>query len=134
MQCIFCKIIKGELLCDKVYEDDHVLAFLDIAPVNLGHILLVVKKHVESIEEVDDLLLGYVMQIVKKLGMAMKKSLKGSGYNIIINNGATAGQVVDHFHCHIIPRYGDDGLKAWPQKQYKGEEAKKMVNAFKSAL
>lgn len=135
MDCIFCRIVKGELPAYKVYEDDYVLAILDIAPVNPGHILVMPKRCMADLEEIDEVQLCYVMRLVKKIGSVLMKELHVKGYNVIINNGSVAGQLIEHFHCHVIPRLPEDGLKPWPQKSYKDDEAKKMsarlAEAFK---
>ncbi|MEI6378961.1 MAG: HIT family protein [Candidatus Falkowbacteria bacterium] len=127
MECIFCKIVAGELPAHKIYEDDYVLAFLDIAPVNPGHVLVITKRCVKNMEEIDDVQLSYVMHVVRKIGITLKKTLAVQGYNVIINNGAVAGQLIEHFHCHVIPRQAGDGLMNWPQKTYPDDEAKKMA-------
>jgi len=134
VNCIFCKIVRGDIPAFKVYEDDHVLAFLDIAPVNPGHVLIIPKLHSANLDDVDDLMLAYLMRAVKQIGQAMKKSLGTAGYNVIINNGTVAGQLVDHCHIHLIPRRANDGLTAWPQSKYKSDEAKKMAAKIKSGI
>lgn len=134
MECIFCKVIKGELPSYKIYDDDYVVAFLDIAPVNEGHILVVPKKHFDSLEDVDELMLSYIMNIVKKCGAAIEKTLGVKGYNVIINNGSVAGQVINHFHCHVIPRRDDDGLHNWPQKNYPEGKAEEIVAKLAAEL
>ena len=134
MDCIFCKIVAGELPAHKIYEDDYVLAFLDIAPVNPGHVLVVTKRCFKDLEEIDQLQLCYVMQVVKKIGAAIKKSLAVQGYNVIINNGSVAGQLIEHFHCHVIPRKPADGLMNWPQKSYLDDEAAKMAEIIVTGL
>src|SRR5680860_576806 len=111
MSCIFCKIIAGEAPCYKVYEDEHVLAFLDINPVNPGHTLVVSKKHFSNIEEADDETLCQVIKAIKKIGFSLKKNLAVPGYNVQANNDPAAGQVVAHLHFHVTPRYLDDCLK-----------------------
>ena len=129
--CIFCKIIAGEIPSYKVYEDGRVLAFLDINPVNPGHTLVVPKKHVANIEETDEETLCQVMKIVKKVGQSLKKNLGAPGYNVLENNDPVAGQVVPHLHFHVTPRLENDGLDLWPQKQYKENEAEEVLNKIK---
>lgn len=109
--CVFCKIIKGELPADKIYEDADILAFLDIKAHNPGHALVVPKKHYQNLEEISEEDLKKLIIAVKKLGQMMKDKLAVSAYNIIQNNGPLAGQVVPHIHFHLIPRYENDGLR-----------------------
>tara|TARA_Y100000310_G_scaffold316740_1_gene368847 strand:- start:4667 stop:5074 length:408 start_codon:yes stop_codon:yes gene_type:complete len=123
--CIFCKIIKGEIPCSKIYEDDKAFAFLDIAPVNKGHALVIPKEHHETFEDLPENLTNYLLGIVKKIGSAVKKGVNADGYNIGMNIGKAAGQLVFHAHWHIIPRFNDDGLKTWPQKEYDDKEMDK---------
>ncbi len=131
--CIFCKIVKGELPSYKVYEDEKVLGFLDISPVNLGHILLVSKKHFENIFDMDDETAGHLIKTAKKLGEALKKT-GADGVNITLNNGRAAGQIIFHSHVHIIPRFVQDNLLMWPNKKYKEGEAKKIAEKIISRL
>ena len=116
--CIFCKIIKGEIPCSKVYEDGKVLAFLDIGPVSKGHTLVIPKEHHETMVDVPDDLLKEVIVVVKRLSKAVKESTNADGFNILMSNHEAAGQVVPHAHFHIIPRLSSDGLKHWPQGKY----------------
>ena len=128
MDCIFCKIIKNEIHSYKVYEDSKTLAFLDIAPINNGHILVIPKKHYKNIEDISEEELYALIKTVKKIGKALKKSLNILGYNVNINNDPIAGQIIPHIHFHIIPRYKNDGLKLWKQGKYKNKEAEKIQN------
>ena len=116
--CIFCKIIKGQIQCAKVYEDDKVLAFLDINPVNPGHTLVVPKEHYEHMEQVPDELLKELIVAVKKVTIAVKKGVDTDSINLGLNNGKTAGQLVPHVHFHIMPRFPNDGKKLWEGKHY----------------
>jgi len=131
MSCIFCKIIAGELPGYKVYEDEHTLAFLDINPVNYGHTLVVPKKHLINIEDVDEETLCRVIKTVKKVGLALKKKLGVPGYNVQVNNDPAAGLIVPHLHFHVVPRFPDDGLKLWLQKQYPEGAADEVLNKIK---
>ncbi|PLX27873.1 HIT family protein [Candidatus Parcubacteria bacterium] len=121
--CLFCKIINGEIPCNKVYENEYTLAFLDISPTNPGHTLVVPKKHFKNNEEIDELYLTEVHKTVKKVGRAIKNGLSSPGYNIIINNDQIAGQIIPHFHAHIVPRVEGDGFKHWPGGEYKEGQA-----------
>ena len=122
--CLFCKIVSGEIPCNKIYEDKGFLAFLDISPVNQGHTLVTPKQHSRNLLEIDDdQILGDLMIIVKKLSKKIKTALKADGINIIVNNEPVAGQLIFHTHIHIIPRFTNDNLKHWPGGKYKDGEA-----------
>jgi histidine triad (HIT) family protein len=129
--CIFCKIINKEIPCFKVHEDDVVLAFLDIAPINKGHILVVPKKHFSSLEEISEDVLKSMILVIKKIGGLLKEKMSIDGYNVVVNNGLVAGQEVDHLHFHIIPRSTDDGHKTWLRKKYQDGEAEKILEILK---
>lgn len=124
MSCIFCKIINNEIPCTKVYENNDVLAFLDIAPSNFGHTLVIPKKHIETFDEADENTLLKLNIIAKKIAKKLKEHYKG--YNILINNKEVAGQVVPHLHIHVIPRTKDDNFKLeWTHKEYDNDSLKK---------
>lgn len=106
MSCIFCKIAAGEIPSFKVYEDDLVLAYLDINPFTKGHTLVIPKKHSANLLETDDETLAAVITRVKKIAAHLKAKLGADGFNILQNNGEAAGQTVHHLHFHIVPRFG----------------------------
>ncbi|MFA5754382.1 MAG: HIT family protein [Patescibacteria group bacterium] len=130
--CIFCKIINQEIPSHKFYEDDKVIAFLDIKPVNPGHALVVPKAHYETIEEISETDLTAVILAVKKVGGLLKDKLGVEGYNVTVNNGAVAGQAVNHLHFHVIPRHAGDGHVSWPQSDYAPGEAEEIVKKLTS--
>ena len=109
--CVFCKIIKGEIPSKKIYEDDDVLAILDISQATLGHTLVLPKKYYENLFSIENNDYLKVMEKVKMLAKAITSALNASGCNILNNCGELAGQSVMHFHVHIIPRYENDDLK-----------------------
>jgi histidine triad (HIT) family protein len=109
MGCIFCKIIAGEIPCNKVYEDDSSLAFLDNNPRAKGHTLVIPKVHRENIDEITDEELSHVMLATKKTIKKISEKLQPGGYNVGWNDKAIGGQEVPHMHVHILPRYEDDG-------------------------
>lgn len=115
--CIFCKIVKGELPSSKIYENNDVLAFLDIAPVNIGHSLVIPKKHYENIYEIPESIWTQIAQVTKNLSGAIKDGVKADGMNVAMSNGQDAGQVVFHAHVHIIPRVKNDGFELWHSKR-----------------
>jgi len=121
--CVFCKILKGEIPCTKVYEDDKVLAFLDIAPFNLGHTVIVPKDHQHSITTLDEEFLCAMICLAPKIGAALMRATGAEGFNILQNNGRVAGQAVPHVHFHVIPRFADDKVVfTAPGKKYSGPE------------
>lgn len=103
--CIFCKIINGEIPSYKVYEDDNFYAFLDITQVTKGHTLVIPKEHIKDIFELSPQLMGELYQVVNKLAKKIVSDLDANGVNILNNNKEIAGQTVFHYHVHIIPRY-----------------------------
>ena len=115
--CIFCKIIKKEIPANIVFENNNVLAFLDISPVNKGHVLVIPKAHHETYFETPDELLSEMAPIIKKLGKAVKKA---TNCDFCVIN--VYGIDVPHLHIHIIPRFHNDGLHAWPGKKYADNE------------
>lgn len=114
--CIFCKIIKGEMPSYKIYEDDKVYAFLDIACDSYGHTVVIPKKHCTNVLDCDDDYLAAVMSAVKKISNHYVNDCGFSGVNILNASGKSAQQSVFHLHFHIIPRKEDDKLDAWPLK------------------
>lgn len=132
--CIFCKIVRGELPSYKVYEDDKTFAFLDINPVNAGHTLVVPKAHSHNIFDImpDDW--AATAESARKVSIAIEKGLSADGVNIAMNNREHAGQLVDHPHLHVIPRFKGDGLKLMPQRKYLDGEAEASAEKIRSAL
>jgi len=116
--CIFCKIVRGEIPCSQVYATEHVLAFLDIAPVRPGHVLVIPKAHHETLFDLPPELGGQLLQAVQVVGRAVLKATGAQGLNVGMNNYAAAGQLVPHAHFHLVPRVENDGLSLWPQTQY----------------
>ncbi len=114
MNCIFCKIVAGEIPCDKIYEDESVLAFLDIKPFTKGHTLVIPKKHFENIFDIQGEALEKVIIVAKSISEKIKNNLKADGIRLSQSNGKVAGQDMMHFHLHIIPRYENDGLSSNP--------------------
>ncbi len=134
--CIFCKIVAGELPAATVYEDDDVIAFMDIGPVIKGHTLVVPKAHSESVADTPDELLAKMIVVVKRIAHAQSVGLAADGVNVTQANGAVAGQVVPHIHFHVIPRFDDDNHHwNWVSHQYDtGEEMNAFADKIKTAL
>lgn len=109
--CIFCQIIAGESPVSKIYEDDTLLAFMDIQPVNKGHVLIIPKQHEELMTALDDQTLGRMMVLANKINKAIRRSdVRCEGINLFLADGEAAGQEVFHAHLHIIPRFSKDGF------------------------
>jgi histidine triad (HIT) family protein len=124
-ECLFCKIVKGELPSSKIYEDEDTLAFLDLFPVNKGHSLVIPKEHYETIFDVPADSLAKISLVMKNVADAVKKGVNADGISIAQSNGKDAGQVIPHIHFHVMPRFKDDGLKLWPQGKYEEGEMDK---------
>ncbi len=133
--CIFCKIADGEIPSTTLYEDEDFRVILDLGPAAKGHALVIPKKHFADLCELDDETASKALIVAKKIGSAMMKTLGCSGFNLVQNNGESAGQTVMHFHIHIIPRY-DDGAKivCWEPGKTTPEEMAEVAAAIKSAL
>jgi len=132
--CVFCSIISGDIPSEKIYEDEHTLAFLDINPVNPGHTLVVPKKHSENLYDIETTDWMQMMQTVKLLAPKIKKAVEADGINIEMNNEKAAGQIIFHSHVHIVPRTFDDGLRHWPGAPYKGEGARDTAEKIRALL
>lgn len=117
--CIFCKIVNGEIPSAKVFENEHVLAFMDISQVTKGHTLVIPKVHKENVYELTPEIARNLYEVVPTIANALKAEFNPLGLNTINNNGELAGQTVFHFHLHLIPRYGKgDGLGVvWKNNQ-----------------
>lgn len=107
--CTFCKIVRGEIPAQKIYEDDSSFAFLDIHPLADGHTMVIPKAHYEKLEDMPLQKAGKIFEAVRKVTEAVQKALNAPATTIGINNGKAAGQVVPHVHIHIIPRFPSDG-------------------------
>ena len=108
--CVFCAIAAGEIPCFKVYEDELVLAYLDINPFSHGHTLVIPKAHTEGLLDTPDETLAAVLARVRKIAAHLKAVLPCDGFNILQNNGEAAGQTVKHVHFHIVPRVGNEPI------------------------
>lgn len=108
--CIFCKIANGEIPSATIYEDEDFRVILDLSPASKGHALILPKEHYANLFELDDEKAGKVLVAAKKVITKMKEILNCDGYNLVQNNGEAAGQTVNHFHLHLIPRYEGDNV------------------------
>jgi len=125
--CKFCKIAKKELPASHIYEDEEVMAFLDVRPLNEGHTLVIPKKHYETIYSVPDEEIGHLFKVARKVACALKKSVGAEGITISQHNERAAGQAIFHLHVHVIPRY--EG-----QKLPRREEALTLPEASREEL
>lgn len=129
MECIFCDIVARTSFAEIVYEDEKIISFLDIRPVNHGHTLVIPKQHFENFLSVPPQILSQLTGTAQHIAQALKRSLNADGFNLIVNHGAAAGQTIFHFHFHIIPRffndfkfkpifkaYGDGDMKVFAEK------------------
>lgn len=136
--CIFCKIVNGEIPSAKVFENEHVVAFLDISQVTKGHTLVIPKVHKENVYELTPEIAQNLFEVVPKIANALKATYNPIGMNLVNNNGEKAGQSVFHFHLHLLPRYGEgDGFGAvWKthQSEYTPEDYQKMAKEIQSNL
>tara|TARA_Y100000310_G_scaffold342206_1_gene444285 strand:- start:7196 stop:7624 length:429 start_codon:yes stop_codon:yes gene_type:complete len=131
--CVFCDMISKKMHRDMLYEDGEVVAFLDIAPVNQGHLLVIPRTHYENIFDVPEETLQKIILVVKKMAQVLDKI--SDGVNVVSNNKKAAGQVVGHLHFHVIPRMDGDGFRHWPGKEYESEEEmKKMTEELKKIV
>lgn len=137
--CIFCKIVKGEISSAKIWEDEKVFVFLDINPLSKGHCLIIPKKHSENIFDIEEETLKEIIKTAKNLAQKMKKFLKATGVNLVNSSGVDAEQSIPHFHFHLIPRYENDNLemtKWWGSKSLKSgtEELEGLAEKIKKEL
>lgn len=131
--CIFCKIASGEIPCYKIYEDEDFLAFLDLSQATIGHTLVISKKHYSNIFELNED--TKIMEVVIKVAKALKESLEIENINILNNSGELAGQSVNHFHIHLIPRTKDDKIVfKFNENKLTKEEFQDLADKIKSKL
>ncbi len=131
MDCIFCKIIAGEIPCAKVSENEKVISFMDINPVIQGHMLVVPKTHSENLFEIREQDLEAVIKEVKRCAGAVKNALDAGGVTLLQLNGKSSDQIIPHLHVHIIPRWEDDGLSVSRWGVKKGDMEKIKITAEK---
>ncbi len=133
--CIFCKIASGEIPSATIYEDDTIKAFLDVAPAGKGHALIITKEHYDNIFRLDKETAGKVFAFATDLAKAVKKETNCPGMNVVQNNGQVAGQTVNHFHLHLIPRFPEDEVKVtWKQGDTVPEEQNALAEEIRKGL
>lgn len=127
--CIFCRIVREEIPKKFIYKDKDFLVFLDIKPVNHGHLIIIPKKHIVWMQEADDKTIGNIFKLTKKMMLALKKSLQCDYVQVSV-----VGNEVPHFHIHLIPRYYGDNFRNFPTKEYKDEEDTKILEKIKKTI
>lgn len=132
--CIFCKIINGEIPSFTVYEDNDFKAILDLSPATKGHTLIIPKEHSITLLDLSDEKSEKLISVTKKIVSALKSVLGFSNYNLIQNNGRVAGQTVEHFHLHIIPRYSVEELTLWVPHENDPSVNANLANEVKNAI
>ena len=133
--CIFCKIVAGEIPASALFESETGLAFLDVNPLSDGHLLFVPRDHYERLSQIPPALAREMAEAIPRLGRALLAATKAEGYNLLLNEGAAAGQVVPHVHYHLIPRKSGDGLGyRWNAGAYEAGRADEIADAYKKAM
>jgi histidine triad (HIT) family protein len=133
--CVFCRIVAGQLPSTVVHEDALTLVFMDIGEVNPGHVLVTVKQHVENIFDLDDRLAAAVFRTAARVARALEKAYAPEGVTLYQANGAAAGQTVYHFHLHLVPRYAQDGMRlTWPVKNPPRDQLEANAARLRAAL
>lgn len=133
--CIFCKMVAGQIPVPRIYEDEVVLSFLDIGPISDGHTLVIPKLHFEKLHECPAELLGQVFTRIGKITGAVATAMNSDGYNLLCNNGKAAGQLIKHLHFHIVPRNVGDGIfNRWPSFEYEEGKIEEVAEAIRKNL
>jgi len=135
MNCVFCRIVGGEIPFYRIAETEDALVFLDIMPLTRGHMLVIPKQHLALAHEADSSLMGHLMALAVHIAGAVQPVLGCDGFNFLVNSGARAGQVVAHVHLHLIPRYEGDAISwPWPQGTLTDQEAAELVRLITERL
>ena len=133
--CIFCRMVAGQIPVTKVYEDEIVLAFLDIGPISDGHTLVIPKQHFERLHDCPPDLLGEVASRLGRIAGAVVAAMNADGYNLLCNNGRAAGQLIEHLHFHIVPRNVGDGVfDRWPSYGYPHGKIERIADKIRENL
>lgn len=133
--CVFCKIVVGQIPSTRVHEDEHTLAFMDIGQVNPGHVLIAVKKHAANLFELDDAQVAAIARASRKIARALKKIFDPEGLSVYQANGKAAGQTVFHYHVHLLPRHVGDGMElVWPVKNPPREQLEAYAAKIRAGL
>jgi len=133
--CLFCKMVAGQIPVTKIYEDRTVLVFLDIGPISDGHALVIPKQHFEKLHDCPAEILGQVFSRLGEIAGAVAAAMDSDGYNLLCNNGRAAGQLIEHLHFHIIPRNtGDRLFSRWPSYEYEEGKIEEIAGTIREFL
>ncbi len=133
--CVFCKIIAGQIPSTRVFEDEHTLAFMDIGQVNPGHVMVTVKKHAANLFELDAEQAAAAARACHRVAQAIRAAFAPEGLSVYQANGKAAGQTVYHYHVHLLPRHAGDGMElTWPVKNPPRETLADYAEKIKAAL
>ncbi|MHC4557652.1 MAG: HIT family protein [Planctomycetota bacterium] len=133
--CLFCKMVAGQIPVTKIYEDEIVLAFLDIGPISDGHTLVIPKQHFEKLHDCPSELLARISSSLGRIAGAVAAAMNSNGYNLLCNNGRAAGQLIEHLHFHLIPRNTGDGLfSRWPSYKYQAGKIEEIAAEIRENL
>ena len=134
-ECVFCKIVAGEIPSVKVYEDDDTLAFMDLGQVNPGHVIVTVKPHVQDVYGLNDDLAAAVFRTATHIAQSVKRAMKPEGITLLQANEKAGWQTVLHFHIHVLPRHQDDGVTVtWPAKNPPKDLLVEYANKIKTEI
>ncbi len=134
-ECIFCKIVNGEVPYDKIYENDYVIAFLNVKPSSPGHVLVIPKKHYNTMLDLPEDLLCDLIKTVQKISKAVLSVVDTDSFNLVVNTGKNAGQLVEHVHFHIIPRLKEDKrILSLSSVPYKDGQKEQVLEKIKKVL
>jgi histidine triad (HIT) family protein len=133
--CVFCKIVAGQIPSTRVHEDEHTLAFMDLGQVNPGHVLVAVKQHAENLYALDDAQAAAVARACRRVARAIGEAFKPEGLSVYQANGKAAGQTVFHYHVHLLPRHAGDGMElTWPVKNPPREKLEEYAAKIRAGL
>lgn len=133
--CVFCKIVAGQIPSTRVFEDEHALAFMDLGQVNPGHVLVAVKKHADSLYALDDTQAAAVARASARVARAIREAFRPEGLSVYQANGKAAGQTVFHYHVHLLPRHAGDGMELiWPAKNPQREKLEEYAAKIRAIL
>ena len=133
--CVFCRIVAGQIPATKVFEDEHTLAFMDLGQVNPGHVLVAVKMHAENLYGLDDAQAAAVGRASMRVARAIREAFKPEGLSVYQANGKPAGQTVFHYHVHLLPRHAGDGMELiWPVKNPPREKLEEYAEKIRAKI
>ncbi len=134
-ECVFCKLVAGEIPSTRVFEDEHTLAFMDLGQVNPGHVLVAVKRHAENLYQLDEAQAAAAGRAVRRLALAIREAFSPEALSVYQANGKAAGQTVFHYHVHLLPRHKGDGMEfVWPVKNPPREQLEEYAAKIRAGL